>query len=50
VRVPPGRHVVRLRPDTRWVKIGLVFTLAGTSILAALAVRTRQGPEGPPAG
>ena len=50
VRVPAGRHVVRLRPDTRWVKIGLMVTLAGASILAALVVRARRRPEGPPAG
>lgn len=33
VEVPPGRHALRLRPDTRWVKIGFVI-----SVLAALGL------------
>jgi hypothetical protein len=47
VRVPPGRHVVRLRPDTRWVKIGLVGTLAGLAALLALAMRRRPADVAP---
>ncbi|HQR46735.1 MAG TPA: hypothetical protein PLB02_12575, partial [Thermoanaerobaculia bacterium] len=42
VAVPPGRHVVRLRPETRWVKIGLVGTLTGSAVLLALALRGRR--------
>ncbi|MFI5180229.1 MAG: hypothetical protein ACHQPI_02435 [Thermoanaerobaculia bacterium] len=38
VRVPPGQHVLRLRPDTRWVKIGLVGTVAGCAVVLALAL------------
>ena len=38
LRVPPGRHVIRLRPDTRWVKIGLVGTVAGLSVVLAVAL------------
>jgi hypothetical protein len=33
LRVPAGRHDVRLRPPTRWVKIGLVI-----AVLSALAL------------
>ncbi len=47
VRVPPGRHVVRLRPDTRWVKIGLVGTLTGCAALFALAWRRRTERAAP---
>jgi len=42
VRIPPGRHVVRLRPDTRWVKIGFVGTLTGIAAFLALALRGRR--------
>jgi hypothetical protein len=49
VRVPPGRHVVRLRPDTRWVKIGLVGTLTGCAALLALALRGRRRADVPAA-
>jgi hypothetical protein len=42
VRVPPGRHVVRLRPETRWVKMGLVGTLGGSVAWLALALRDRR--------
>jgi len=49
VRVPPGRHVVRLRPDTRWVKIGLVGTLTGIAALLALALRGRRRAAAPAA-
>jgi hypothetical protein len=49
VRVPPGRHVVRLRPDTRWVKIGLVGTLTGCAAFLALALRGRRRADVPAA-
>lgn len=42
LRVPPGRHVVRLRPGTRWVKLGLVGTLGGSAAWLILAVRSRR--------
>jgi hypothetical protein len=45
--VPPGRHVVRLRPDTRWVKIGSVGTVTGCAAALTLALaslrRRRSG-------
>lgn len=47
VRVPPGRHVLRLRPDTRWVKIGLVGTVTGCAVVLALARRRRRGRAAP---
>lgn len=47
--VPPGRHVVRLRPETRWVKIGFVGTVAGSAVaLALLRRRRREGGIAPP--
>ncbi len=46
VRIPPGRHVVRLRPDTRWVKIGFVGTVAGIVAWLILAVRSRRRRAG----
>lgn len=39
LRVPPGRHLVTLRPDTRWVKIGALVSVA--AILLALALARR---------
>ena len=33
--VPPGRHTLRLRPDTRWVKIGLVISAVTALALAS---------------
>jgi hypothetical protein len=42
VRIPPGRHVVRLRPNTRFVKIGLVGTAGGSLVWLALLVRARR--------
>ncbi|HQQ77608.1 MAG TPA: hypothetical protein PLB01_09665, partial [Thermoanaerobaculia bacterium] len=42
VRVPPGRHVLALRPETRWVKIGALVTAATAAALAlAWAIRRR---------
>ncbi|MFI5197846.1 MAG: hypothetical protein ACHQJD_04455 [Thermoanaerobaculia bacterium] len=32
--VPPGRHALRLRPDTRWVKIGAVISAVTSLALA----------------
>jgi len=45
--VPPGRHALRLRPDTRWVKIGaLISALSALSLAAALfATRRRAASE-----
>src|ERR1019366_1169861 len=34
--VPPGRHALRLRPDTRWVKIGAVISAVTSLALAVL--------------
>lgn len=44
VSVPPGRHVVRLRPDTRWVKIGFVGTVTGCAVTLALALASLRRP------
>jgi uncharacterized membrane protein YfhO len=33
--VPSGRHSLRLRPDTRWVKIGAVISAVTSFALAA---------------
>ncbi len=41
IRVPPGRHVLALRPETRWVKIGALVT-AGTAAALALAWALRR--------
>jgi hypothetical protein len=46
VRIPRGRHVVRLRPDTRFVKIGLVGTLGGSVAWLVLLVRARRREGG----
>ena len=49
VRIPPGRHVVRLRPETRWVKIGAMSTLAAAVGLLVLGLRARRaGAAGRP--
>ncbi|KAA0254501.1 MAG: hypothetical protein EDX89_09905 [Acidobacteria bacterium] len=48
VVVPPGRHEVRLRPDTAAVRLGALVTLSALPLLAALAAvgRWRKGtPE-----
>jgi hypothetical protein len=45
--VPPGRHALRLRPDTRWVKIGAVISAVTSLALAAvLLVRRRRDASG----
>jgi hypothetical protein len=41
LRVPPGRHALALRPDTRWVKIGALVTLL-TAAGLALGVSVRR--------
>jgi hypothetical protein len=43
VRVPEGRHVVVLRPDTRWVKIGVLISAAAAVLAVVLARRGRGG-------
>ena len=42
--IPPGRHSVRLRPDTRWVKIGSVISTVIALGLAATLLRLRRRP------
>ncbi len=43
IRVPPGRHALALRPETRWVKIGALVTVATAAALAlAWALRRRD--------
>jgi hypothetical protein len=42
--VPPGRHAVRLRPDTRWVKIGSMISAATALALAAALLVPRRRP------
>ena len=49
LRVPPGRHIIRLRPDTRWVKMGVVAMLAGGVALVVLSLRARRRRTGAPA-
>ena len=43
LRVPPGRHAVTLRPETRWVKIGSLVTAATAAALALARARRRGG-------
>jgi hypothetical protein len=43
IRVPPGRHAITLRPETRWVKIGALITVATVAALAFARVRLRGG-------
>ena len=43
IRVPPGRHTVALRPETRWVKIGALVTAATAAALALAWARRRGG-------
>jgi hypothetical protein len=43
VRVPPGRHRLALRPDTRWVKIGAVLTALSAAALAFVWARRPRG-------
>ncbi|HEX7617055.1 MAG TPA: hypothetical protein VF554_17475 [Thermoanaerobaculia bacterium] len=42
--VPPGHHAVRLRPDTRWVKIGAMISAATALALAAALLVPRSRP------
>ncbi len=42
--VPPGRHAVRLRPDTRWVKIGAMISAATALALATALLVPRRRP------
>ena len=42
--IPPGRHSVRLRPDTRWVKIGSVISTVTALGLAATLLMLRRRP------
>jgi len=45
--VPPGRHALRLRPDTRWVKIGAVISaVTALALAAALLAPRRRVPSG----
>jgi hypothetical protein len=44
IRVPPGRHVLVLRPETRWVKIGALVTAATACALALAWALRRRGP------
>jgi len=39
--VPPGRHALRLRPDTRWVKIGALISAVTALTLAAALLAPR---------
>ena len=43
LRVPPGRHAITLRPETRWVKIGSLVTAATAAALALARARRRGG-------
>ncbi len=43
LRVPPGRHAIALRPETRWVKIGALVTAATAAALALAWARRRGG-------
>jgi hypothetical protein len=49
LRVPPGRHAVALRPDTRFVKIGALISAGAAAVLLALAASRRRGARGVPA-
>ncbi len=44
MRVPPGRHALRLRPETRWVKIGALVTAVTFAALLLAWVRRRGAP------
>ena len=47
--VPPGRHAVRLRPDTRWVKIGsMISAVTALALAASLLVPRRRPASGNP--
>jgi len=45
--VPPGRHTLRLRPDTRWVKIGaMISAVTGLALAAVLLAPRRRDASG----
>jgi hypothetical protein len=45
--VPEGRHSVRLRPDTRWVKIGsMISAVTALALAVALLVSRRRSASG----
>ena len=45
--VPQGRHTLRLRPDSRYVKIGaMISVLTGLALAAALFAQARPVPGG----
>ena len=44
VSVPPGRHALRLRPDTRWVKIGSMISAVTALALSAVLLVPRRRP------
>jgi hypothetical protein len=41
--VPPGRHALRLRPETRWVKMGALISALTALALAAALLAPRNG-------
>jgi hypothetical protein len=41
LRVPPGRHTLALRPETRWVKIGAMISVLSAAGLALVGARRR---------
>ena len=43
-RIPPGRHILALRPETRWVKIGALVTASTAAALALAWALRRRGP------
>ena len=44
--VPPGRHALRLRPDTRWVKIGAMISAFTALVLGAALLVARPPTAG----
>lgn len=42
--VPEGRHHLRLRPDTLWVKIGFMISLVSALALASILLTSRRRP------
>ena len=40
--VPPGRHALRLRPETRWVKIGALISALTALTLTAILLAPRR--------
>jgi hypothetical protein len=43
VRVPAGRHELRLRPPSRWVKMGATVSALSTLVLLLLARPVQKG-------